>query len=100
DASVKKKRKPTRDPGGFAFLWGQDSDLAWRLAGLECYPTRQDWNPISRGARHGIPRYFCVCRLSRQRGWARQYSTAKRVLRSRSDPSIGCKKKWRKLKCS
>src|SRR5262249_6587021 len=60
----------------------------------------QDWNPTPRPARHGIPRYFCVCKLSRQRGWARQYSTARRVLRSRSGPSIGCKKKWRKPRCS
>jgi inner membrane transporter RhtA len=39
---------------------------------------------------HRIPRYLWVCTLSCHRGWARQYSTAARVLAVRSGPSIGC----------
>src|SRR5690606_13315294 len=38
----------------------------------------------------GIPSILCAWTDSPQRGFARQYSTAARVLRSTSGPSIGC----------
>ena len=49
-----------------------------------------------RPALYGMPNILCVCRLNRQRGCVRQYSSASRVLRSRCGPSIGCKKNCRK----
>ena len=49
---------------------------------------------------HGMPRYLCVCTLNRQRGCARQYSMAAAVCASRSGPSIGCRKKCVKSRCS
>src|SRR6185312_13453577 len=49
---------------------------------------------------HGMPMNLWVWRLRRQRGCARQYSTARAVLCCRSGPSIGCRKKWSKAKSS
>src|ERR1039457_1630605 len=49
---------------------------------------------------HAIPRYLCVWRLSRHRGCAMQYSTARRVFLSRSGPSMGCSSKRGKSRFS
>src|SRR5262249_30292669 len=63
-------------------------------------PVRGLEGELAEDLHHAIPRYLWVCRLSRHRGCARHYSTASRVVFSRSAPSIGCSSSRGTPRCS